>query len=133
MATQRGYTGISFPFRFSGRGGVATSTTSPTNFSHIKESIQQILLTNVGERIMEPDFGINAREVLFSATEDETEQSVLKFLIKEAIEKFEKRVEIQDIRIITDESSVMEGTIVVEIDFLVKKYLTSDSVKVTLN
>lgn len=50
---QSGFTGISFPFRINSRGGVSMSTTSATDSTHIKESIQQIFLTNYLERPME--------------------------------------------------------------------------------
>jgi len=83
MTIQRGFTGISFPFRFDGRGGVATSTTSITDFSHIKESIMQIILTQVGERRMEPDFGSEVRDHLFTMVDDETDIAILKFKIQD--------------------------------------------------
>lgn len=53
MYQQSGFTGISFPFRINSRGGVSMSTTSSTDPTHIKESIQQIFLTNFLERPME--------------------------------------------------------------------------------
>ena len=43
---QSGFTGISYPFRISNRGGVVMSTTSRHDPSHISESIQQIFNTN---------------------------------------------------------------------------------------
>ena len=133
MVGQKGFTGISFPFRFDGRGGVATSTTSITDFSHIKESIMQIILTQVGERRMELEFGSEVRDHLFSMSDDETDIAILKFKIQEAIEKHEKRVEINNIEIIHDESIAGEGTWIVEIDFKVIKYLKNDTVRFKLN
>jgi len=133
MAGQKGFTGISFPFRFDGIGRVATSTTSITDFSHIKESIIQIILTQVGERRMELEFGSEVRDHLFSMSDDETDIAILKFKIQEAIEKHEKRVEINNIEIIRDESIAGEGTWIVEIDFKVIKYLKNDTVRFKLN
>mgnify|MGYP000049785020 CR=1 FL=1 len=132
MNNQRGFTGISFPFRFDGRGGVATSTTSINDFSHIEESIKQIVLTSIKERVMELEFGSNVRDHLFSMTDDETDIAILKFHIREAIEKFEKRVEIEDINILKDETEVGEGTWIVEIKFKVIRYLKNSVVRFKL-
>ena len=82
---------------------------------------------------MEPEFGSEVRQLVFSLTDDETDIAVLKFLIKEAIEEFEKRVSINSIEVIHDEKQVGEGTWVVEIDFYVIKYLKNDSVKFAIN
>lgn len=132
MNNQRGFTGISFPFRFDGRGGVATSTTSINDFSHIEESIKQIVLTSIKERTMELEFGSNVRDHLFSMIDDETDIAILKFHIREAIEKFEKRVEIEDINILNDETEVGEGTWIVEIKFKVIRYLKNSVIRFKL-
>lgn len=133
MFNQKGFTGISFPFRFDGRGGVATSTTSINDFTHIKESIMQIILTKVGERRMELEFGSEVRDHLFSMIDDETDIAILKFKIQEAIEKYEKRVDVINIDIIHDEKIAGEGTWIIEMNFLVKKYLKNDVVRFKLN
>ena len=49
---QSGFTGISYPFRVTNRGGCAMSTTSKTDPTHIAESIQQIFGTSYLERPM---------------------------------------------------------------------------------
>ena len=133
MFNQKGFTGISFPFRFDGRGGVAISTTSVNDFTHIRESIAQIILTSIGERRMELEFGSGVRDHVFSMTHDETDIAILKFVIQEAIEKFEKRVEVINIEIINDERVAGEGTWVVELNFLVKKYLKNDSLRIKIS
>lgn len=133
MLGQKGFTGISFPFRFDGRGRVATSTTSVTDFSHIKESIIQIILTQVGERRMELEFGSEVKDHVFSMLDDETDIAILKFHIQEAIEKYEKRVEINNIEVFHGEGVTGDGTWVVEIDFKVIKYLKNDIVRFKLN
>ncbi len=48
--------GVSYPFRFTGRGGVATSEADFMSSEHIKEGIIQRLMTRKGERRMSPDF-----------------------------------------------------------------------------
>lgn len=133
MSGMKGFTGVSFPFRFDGRGGVAVSTTSVTDFSHIRESIIQIVLTQLGERRMELDFGSEVRDHVFSMTDDETDIAILKYEIKEAVERFDDRVEVTGITVTHDET--MDGEIgwIVDVDIYVKKYLKNDTVRFKLN
>lgn len=128
MEVTKGYKGISFPFRFNSAGGVATSTTSPDDFSHIRESIEQIIRTKRYERIMESDFYCELDPALFENIDDTSTQGILAFSIKEAIERLDDRVEIQDITFEVDN----EGEIIANITFLVKKYLKTEVTKIPL-
>lgn len=94
---KQGFSGMSFPFRFDGRGGVAKSTTSHNDFSHIKEGIVQVLGTNVGERIMEINFGSEVYKVQFDNIYDELTHSELKFYVKECIQTWDNRVQVKSI------------------------------------
>lgn len=128
MEVTKGYKGISFPFRFNSAGGVATSTTSPDDFTHIRESIEQIIRTKRYERIMESDFYCELDPALFENIDDTSTQGILAFSIKEAIERLDDRVEIQDITFEVDN----EGEIIANITFLVKKYLKTEVTKIPL-
>jgi phage baseplate assembly protein W len=128
--SQKGFTGISFPFRFSGRGGVATSTTSTEDFSHIEESLRQILGTAIGERIFEIEFGSDVRQFNFKNQTDPTEISRLKFYISEAVAKFDNRVEILDVQVTPMESG--SGAVIVSVDFHVKKYLQQGTINMEM-
>lgn len=92
---QSGYTGISYPFRISNRGGCVMSTTSSTDPTHIEESIQQIFNTEYLERPMESDVYTTVTSLLFEPN-DETLQQVLKSRILDDIERLEERVECED-------------------------------------
>ena len=116
------YKGISFPFRFNGRGGVATSTTSDSDFTHIEESIKQIWLTRVFERHFEHHVGTRAVESQFSVG-DEIDSATLALELKRALSLLEDRITVDDI-IVTFESE--EGTTIssfnVELKYTVIKY-----------
>lgn len=92
---QSGYTGISYPFRISNRGGVVMSTTSSTDPTHIAESIQQILYTNFLERPMESDIYTTVTSLLFEPN-DLTLQQVLKSRIISDLDRLEERVVCDD-------------------------------------
>lgn len=89
---QSGFTGISYPFRISNRGGVVMSTTSRNDPTHITESIQQIFNTNYLERPMEADVYTTVTSLLFEPN-DLTLQQVLKSRIVSDLERLEKRIE----------------------------------------
>lgn len=130
---ENGFKGMSFPFRFGGSGGVATTTTSINDFSHIKESIQQIIGTKIGERVNEIHFGSEVHKVLFEAVDDETAQAILKFYVIEAIQKFEKRVIVEEKDIVITPVDDADGAkLYVEIDFTVIQYMKQDRVVVKL-
>lgn len=104
---QSGFTGISYPFRISNRGGVVTSTTSATDPTHIAESIRQIFCTDYLERPMEADVYTTVTALLFEPN-DVSLQQVLKSRMVSDLERLEERIE-------TDEDSI-EFTVETEDD-----------------
>lgn len=92
---QSGFTGISYPFRISNRGGVVMSTTSRTDPTHIAESIQQIFNTNFLERPMESEVYTTVTSLLFEPN-DISLQQVLKSRIVNDIERLEERVRLDE-------------------------------------
>lgn len=130
MISECGYKGISFPFRFNSKGGIAMSTTSSTDFSHIEESIQQIIYTFLNERIFELNLGFKGNAQLFKNLDDEIEKSTLAFLIKDSIENLETRVEVESVSIDYVDDY---GAYVAILDIFVKKYLQVYKMNVILN
>ena len=106
---KQGYGGFSFPFRFDGRGGVATSSTSSYDFTHIKEGIMQVLGTRLGERVNEPEFGSLVHRVQFANTGDTRAMSLLEAYVREAITNWDKRVEVLDVFIAEYSGSEYKG------------------------
>jgi phage baseplate assembly protein W len=89
----QGYKGISFPFRIGVKGGVVMTTTSRDNISHIKESMQQIILTRQNERCMEQQIYSSVDTHIFDPNDVST-RSLIAFEVEEAIKKNEPRVEV---------------------------------------
>ena len=52
---------LDFPYHFDGRGRTAGSSTE----KHIRDLIEQVLLTSPGERVMRPDFGSGLLAMVF--------------------------------------------------------------------
>lgn len=86
---------------------VSYDITRKLNEESIKESIKSLIMTNKGERLMQPSVGCDVRKLLFEnfipATTKIAEEN-----IKETIQKFEPRAELLDVSVIgfPDENAV---------------------------
>ena len=52
---------IDYPWRFNLQGRTAATT----RVDHVRDMIEQVLLTAPGERVNRPEFGVGLREILF--------------------------------------------------------------------
>lgn len=129
------YKGISFPFRFSPKGGVAISEANYNNPAHIIESIQQIIMTKIGERVMETDFGSEVSNFILSSNYDDVDITLLKHIIKESIELHDKRVEVKNVNIEIskdEEETNNNRALEISIDFIIKKFGKLYTTKITM-
>ena len=72
-----------------------------------KQNLKMIVLTTPGERIMQPDFGVGARNFLFD-TAEETYQSLTAEILKQ-VRKFLPFIEIIDINLADEDPASMTG------------------------
>lgn len=70
------------------------STTTELDFQHIKESIQQITLTELEEREMCRSFGAYSRSMVFEPN-NPTALGMAQYYICEAIKRWDKRVQVK--------------------------------------
>ena len=64
----------------------------------IEKSIKDILLTPLGSRVMLPEYGSRIYELIDRKVDDEFRADLACFVI-EAVEKWEKRVKIDEVRL----------------------------------
>lgn len=83
----------------------------------IRESIIIILGTGKGERIMRPDFGCEINELVFSPNNSQT-ASLIAFHIKDALMKWEPRIEVLDVNAYPDTDE--RNKININIDYMIK-------------
>ena len=83
----------------------------------INESLEIILSTKIGERIMNPDFGCNLDELVFAPI-NLTLVTYVKGLIKKAILLYETRIDLIRVDIVTNND--IEGELLIEIDYQVR-------------
>lgn len=116
---QAGFTGISFPFRISGTGGIEMSSTDMSDVPHIIEALEQILLTRPRERCMEYHFKSDLDLDIFEPN-DVSAQKLIEHQIKNALNTLEDRIELISVKTFSKDS-----TIYATITFRVLKYETT--------
>jgi phage baseplate assembly protein W len=106
--------GVGFPIRLAAGGGLQAADYEES----VRQSLLIILGTAKGERVMRPDFGCSIYDLVFetktAAIADKISQAA-----REALVKFEPRIDILDISVIpqTDE---MGEKLLVNIDYKVR-------------
>lgn len=83
----------------------------------IKESLQILLSTRVGERVMLPAFGCNLDDLVFENVNISL-KTYLADLIETAIIEFEPRIDLDQVLINTADH--YEGVVLIEIQFIVR-------------
>jgi uncharacterized protein len=107
-------TGWSFPPAFNKIKGTVKSVSEEED---IAQSLQILLSTRQGERVMQPGFGCNLDVMLFEPITI-TLVAFVKELIQTAILYFEPRIELESIDINTVE--VHDGLILIELVYLIR-------------
>lgn len=86
-------TGWAFPPHVDGRGRIALARRE----RDIEEAMQIILLTPKGQRVMRPEFGCEIHSLLF-APNDANTFNLASFFVRDALEMWEPRIEVQDVQ-----------------------------------
>jgi hypothetical protein len=103
---------IDYPYQFDGRGRTATTDES----DHIRDMIEQVLLTQPGERLNRPDFGSGLLQLAFQPLSDEL-ASATQFLVQGALEQWLGHViAVEEVRIGRD-----DGTLSVDLGFVIQR------------
>ncbi|HMB40782.1 MAG TPA: GPW/gp25 family protein [Balneolaceae bacterium] len=86
-------------------------------YEDIEKSLEVLLGTRKGERVLLPDYGCNLDEMVFEAF-NESVKTYLADMVKSAILYHEPRIE--PLQVIIDDSYITEGRLMIEIEFLVR-------------
>ena len=107
-------TGWSFPPAFD---NASASVLLTSDEADIQCSLQILLSTHPGERVLLPNYGCNLDEMLFEPLTT-TFVNYIKDLINTAILYYEPRITVNNINI--NEDNVLDGVILIEITYMVK-------------
>ncbi|WOD42838.1 GPW/gp25 family protein [Hwangdonia lutea] len=107
-------TGWSFPPEFDRSKKTVVMTSDELD---IKKSLEILLATRLGERIMQPTYGCNLEELMFKSLNVTLKTFVID-LIKTAILYHEPRIDVENIDI--DPTNELQGELLIEIDYRVR-------------
>ena len=116
--------GVAIPFT-----NRAVFTSNYTTKDQIKSNLINYLLTNRGERLMQPNFGANLREVVFEQINNQT-TDFLKKRIQDGISQNFPQVVVNEILISKNESA---NLIQITITYNVANFGISDEINLTFN
>jgi uncharacterized protein len=105
--------GLSFPLQLNPRGEIALVGGG----EDIAQSIRIILSTRPGERVMRPEFGCRANELLFEPSHAST-TTLLRKYVREALQRWEPRIDLLGVDVLT--SPDQDGALFVEIEYEIK-------------
>ena len=106
--------GWSFPPSFNAQSKAVDITEKEED---INRSLQILLTTTVGERVMQPRYGCNMEDLLFEPLNTSTKTIIID-KIKTAILYFEPRIDARSITLNTQNE--LEGEILIEIEYEVR-------------
>ena len=106
-------TGWGFPPAFSNK---TSDVAMLSDVDDIQSSLEILLTTRPGERVMRPDYGCNLDELVFEPLTT-TFKTYIKDLISTAILYYEPRIEVNSIDL--DDTGELEGRILIVIDYTV--------------
>jgi phage baseplate assembly protein W len=89
--------GASFPLAVDAAGGVAESA----GVRKIEESIQIILGTQYGERVMRPTFGCNLKSLVFAPNNVAT-ANLARHYVEDGLGRWEPRIELMEVLVQND-------------------------------
>ena len=123
--------GIALPGRIGSDDGARAGPA--TTIEAVKNNIRNLLQTNPGERLMQPNLGVELRNVIFEPITEST-LLLIQDTILDSFELWLPFVEVKDIQVINDNSRTDINQVVVRIDFNIKQDPnTSDSVSINFS
>ena len=105
--------GLAFPLQVNPRGEIALARGE----RDIEQSIRIILGTVPGERVMRPEFGCRAHELLFEPRNAATAGMMVEY-VEQALRRWEPRIQVQKVRVTN--APRQDGALLVEISYQIK-------------
>ena len=85
--------------------------------SDIRQSIYIVINTAPGERVMHPDFGCRIHELIFAPANNQT-AAVAERFVREAIERWEPRIDLTKVKITM--GGAKRGEMIIEVEYRLK-------------
>lgn len=105
--------GWNFPIEVDHRGGIRLVTAT----AEIEQSIQLILTTPIGQRLMRPEFGSRLHELVFASI-NTTTMSAAREYVQEALGMWEPRIDVEKVVVMPDPD--VDGFLLITIHYRVR-------------
>lgn len=105
--------GLAFPLFVNSQGAIALASGD----TDIEQAIHIILGTAPGERVMRPEFGCRAHELIF-APRDATTEGLMIYYVEQALGRWEPRIELNKVTVVNGNEP--DGALLVEIEYRIK-------------
>lgn len=103
---------VDHPFHFDGRGRTATTGLD----DHVRDLIEQLLLTSAGERVNRPEFGGGLLQLVFSPNSPELAAAV-EFSLRAALQRWlGDVVDVVGLQVTSEDSRLL-----IELDYVVRR------------
>lgn len=119
-------TGWKFPFCISGDHGRVELSSMKEN---IRESVEIILRTEPGERLLHPAFGTKLHQFLFENMDSQTEEMIRRE-VRHSLYMWEKRI--RDIQVETDMGQTRQGELRVTVSYRLAGLDAGDRVEISV-
>ena len=96
----------------------------------IRQSLLMLISTRPGERVMRPEYGCDLHRLVFAPNDDTTAGLAIHF-VRQAVERWEPRVEI--LRVDANRDPYEETHLTIVLDYRVRATLQADSVEVNVD
>jgi phage baseplate assembly protein W len=107
-------TGWKFPPEFNNQTGTVEMV---SDYTDIKESLDILLSTSLGERVMQPDYGCNLNDYMFESLSS-TLIGIIKQKVTNAILYYEPRIVAEKVDVTADDSfDLIEGKFTVSVEY----------------
>jgi phage baseplate assembly protein W len=105
-------TGLASPIRINRHGGLTVARYE----EKVHQSIMTILSTAKGERVMRPEFGCDLHGYVFAAI-DTTTITLIKSAVREALVRWEPRIDVNDVSVKMDPD---QGRLVIGVSYTIR-------------
>ena len=93
---------LDYPFRIDGRGRTGTTASDP----HLREMIEQVLFTDLGERVNRPDFGCGLKRLVFMPNSQPL-AAATQVLVKSALQQWlQNEIQVEKVEVTAVESTL---------------------------
>lgn len=117
-------TGWAFPPEFNKYAG-AIHTKTVSEEGDIRESLNVLLSTRPGERVMQPGYGCGIHALVYEVMNESTITEIMD-MIERAVMIYEPRIDLEDIEV--DEDQAYEGKLILTLVYTVRSTNTRSNV-----